>query len=430
MGVRATHPQTHLLDLSMRRTTSKRGFPRQPRWWRLALSIQAALTQASWVGVRLMAGYRALELDADGALLGIVAATFALPGLLGALTAGRLADRYGGALLATAGLIAAISATAVMLLAGNLLSLLCGTFLTGLGHLLVIIGHQSTAAQHSGDRGTDQAFGTLTAAISVGQLIGPPAVTTAGALLGTAIGLDQSDAQLGLSMSLGLAFLSLPLSLALPPSARRQTGTSVTNRRQWGSSITILRSPGMWRSLTVGAVVVVAVDLLYAFLPLWATHHGIPPATVGLLLALRAAVAVVSRIGLAVLVQRLGRKYLLVTALAIGTGSFLLLSVPHQLTAVIAMIGLGIGLGIPQPLTMAWVVGLTAPHLQGTALGLRMTFSRLAQTSIPATVGATSMALGTSGVFWISAAMVAGACALTAYSQPDRGPRPGTVDSL
>jgi len=37
--------------------------------WRAALSTQAALSQASWVGVRLMVGYRALELGGDPLLL-------------------------------------------------------------------------------------------------------------------------------------------------------------------------------------------------------------------------------------------------------------------------------------------------------------------------------------------------------------------------
>lgn len=407
----------------MIRQASEPGYQPQPRSWRLALSVQAALTQASWVGVRLMAGYRALEFDAGGAFLGVIAATFALPGLLGSLAVGRLADRYGGTLLATIGLFGTVAATAIMLLSVNPLTLLLGTFLTGSGHLMIIIGHQATVAQHSRAGGTDQAFGTLTAAISVGQLIGPPAVTTVGTLLGTAMGLDKSAAQLGLSISLGLAVLSLPLSLAFRGKATRQSDATAANRTQRGRSVAILRRPGMWRSLTVGAVVVVAVDLLYAFLPLWATNHGVPPATVGLLLALRAVVAVISRIGLATLVRRFGRKVLLVASLAIATTSFLLLPVPHQAAAVVAMIGLGIGLGIPQPLTMAWVVGLTTPQLQGTALGLRMTFSRLAQTSIPAAVGATSVALGAAGVFWISAAMVAGASALTAWSQPDHDPK-------
>ena len=54
----------------------------------------------------------------------------------------------------------------------------------------------------------------------------------------------------------------------------------------------------MWRSLTVSGAVLVTVDLMYAFVPVWATEQGISATVVGLLLALRAAVSVVSRFGL------------------------------------------------------------------------------------------------------------------------------------
>jgi len=46
----------------------------------------------------------------------------------------------------------------------------------------------------------------------------------------------------------------------------------------------------MWRSLTVSGVVLVSLDLMYAFVPVWAIERDISATAVGVLLALRAAV--------------------------------------------------------------------------------------------------------------------------------------------
>ena len=46
--------------------------------WRPALSGQAVLAQASWVGIRVIIGYRALAQGADPVFLGVLAASFAL----------------------------------------------------------------------------------------------------------------------------------------------------------------------------------------------------------------------------------------------------------------------------------------------------------------------------------------------------------------
>ena len=58
------------------------------RSWRAALSIQTGLVQASWTGVRLMIGYRALRPGANPFFLGLLASSFAWPALLTGLPAG------------------------------------------------------------------------------------------------------------------------------------------------------------------------------------------------------------------------------------------------------------------------------------------------------------------------------------------------------
>ncbi|CAM3218335.1 Major Facilitator Superfamily protein [Arthrobacter ulcerisalmonis] len=391
-----------------------------PPRWRVALSAQAILAQAAWVGIRLIIGYRALSLGADPVFLGLLASSFALPALLAAFPAGRLADRLGGTAMAFTGLLLAIAGTALMLVVPGLPILLLASAVIGLGHLMVMVGQQAFVA-HASDAGTrDGAFGTLTAAASIGQLVGPPAVT-----LVAVVGLPADsppDTTLGLLVCLTFSVLATPAFLFL----RHVDATLRRDRRRvaapQASAATVLRTPGLWRSLVVSGAVLVTVDLMYAFVPVWAAEQNVSAPIVGLLLAVRAAVSVASRFGLTRLIAIFGRKAMLMVSIAAAALALTALPLVGAAGALAVMIGLGIGLGIPQPLTMAWVVALTSSSSHGAVLGLRMSVNRLAQVTLPVAVGAVAAPLGVLGIFWANAALLLGAVVVVAGS--DAGGRP------
>ena len=149
-----------------------------------------------------------------------------------------------------------------------------------------------------------------------------------------------------------------------------------------------------------------------------------PPSS-GLLLALRAAVSVASRVGLTRLIGRFGRKAMLIVSIGAAVLSLAALPLVGPYGAIAVMIGLGLGLGIPQPLTMAWVVSLTASSSHGAVLGLRMTVNRLAQITLPIAVGSFAAPLGVLGIFWANAALLLGAIAVVAGSDAGRPPDVG-----
>ena len=88
------------------------------------------------------------------------------------------------------------------------------------------------------------------------------------------------------------------------------------------------------------------------------------------------------------------------------------------------MIALGVGLAIPQPLTMSWVVSLTDISRHGAALGLRMTANRFAQITLPITVSALATPLGLMGIFWGNGLVLAGAILIVAKSDSRGDARP------
>jgi hypothetical protein len=81
----------------------------------------------------------------------------------------------------------------------------------------------------------------------------------------------------------------------------------------------------------------------------------------------------------------------------IGAVSLVLLSQSSLVAAAFVVVGLGITLGLPQRLTMAWVVNIATPSSRGRALGLRLTANWLAQSTVPAGFGLVAAPLGTAG---------------------------------
>ena len=107
-----------------------------------------------------------------------------------------------------AGLLTAGTGTVVALMLPGKDVLLAAAVVIGLGHLMVMVGQQTFVANISAGRPSDGAFGTLTAAASVGQLIGPPAVTVAASFAATGTG--SPDTAVGLLVCLAFLVLALP----------------------------------------------------------------------------------------------------------------------------------------------------------------------------------------------------------------------------
>lgn len=371
-----------------------------------------------------MIGYRALEAGAEPVFLGVVASTFAFPALVAALPAGRLADRFGGTPMSFIGLLCAAAGTTLLFAVPGLAILLVASVIIGLGNLMVMVGQQTFVAHASSKGSSDSAFGTLTAAASVGQLIGPPAVTLVASLGGSGGAAPNTD--LGLLICIAFSLLATPAFFFL-----RRTDAVLRQERALATQPPpgvrgIYRTPGLWRSLAVSGAVLVTVDLMYAFVPVWATEQQVSATAVGLLLSLRAAVSLASRMGLTRLINRFGRKVLLIVSIVTAVASLIALPLVGPYGAIAVMIGLGIGLGIPQPLTMAWVIALTPPSRHGAALGLRMTLNRFAQISLPIAVGSFAAPLGVLGIFWANAAILAGAAVVVAGSDAGSARPPQT----
>lgn len=376
---------------------------------RRALLTQVVLQTSGYTVMRPMASYRAIELGADGTALGLLAASFALLPLLLAFTVGRAIDHRGPVLFLTLGTVVVLAAGLVSAVVDSLAMLFVATTAVGLGQLFCMLSQQSMAALDT-STSRDRSFGLLTSAAALGQIVGP----SAGAFVADHwLAPGMTEAMVGLVVGCVLTASALVPLMALrrghgrsPDAARRARGSS---RRV---AVQLIRTPGMWQALFAGGVVLACLDLLAAFLPLWATERDISISTVGLLLSTRALVTMLSRIGSDRLVARLGRRRLLIASLVAGVVGLVILPFVDLVGAASMMVVLGVGLGLAQPLTMSWVADMAAPGTSGTALGMRLTVNRLGQAAIPAVIAAVAAGSGAAGVFLVSA-LVMGAAAGT-----------------
>lgn len=369
-----------------------------------ALLLHSALIQAITFLVRPAATYRALELDVPAFALGVLAASYAVFPLLLALPIGNLVDRLGERRLMAAGSAVVLSCSVFLLLWGSsVAALIAGTALLGAGQLACVVGQQAVVANNAASSRLDSAFGYLTFAASLGQALGPLAISLVG---GQSVRPDTQSIFL-LAAGMGLVLFGTTFLISSRVSGGKRATRSGEAPR--GSAFSLLRAPGVARALATSATVLAVVDLTVVYLPALGAERGLTAATVGLMLTVRAVFSMVSRLGLGRVSRRLGRLKLLVLSLAVSTLALAVAAIPMpEWLLFVVMAFLGLGLGIGQPLTMSWLSAQAPEGQRGRALALRLAGNRVGQVVLPSAIGVVAVGLGASGVFLASAVAVGG----------------------
>ncbi|MBG6216037.1 MFS family permease [Arthrobacter sp. CAN_A6] len=380
----------------------------RPGRWLWMLVAAAILSQGSLNLARLLISYKALALGGDAVAIGFISAAFAILPAVVAISLGRLSDRTAWLrpLIATGLLTLTVSC---LLLSGSasLLLVAVGSAGLGLGHLAFAIAAQSMIAKRSDPDSMDAGFGWFTAGFALGQMVGPllagvllsnPGATT---VAGRIEDIDQALLLAGL-----LALIAVPLILVRIGS-RGTAGTAlkgVATLDVKDSVGMILGRPGVKSNMLASLALLTTMDILIAFLPLIAEQQGVPPLVVGLLLALRAAATILSRMLLTVLLRRWSRNQLVLASLfgaALG-----LVVLPYVLEniwiAAASQILVGFFLGLGQPLTMALISRAVREESRGAALAIRLLGNRIGQIVLPAAAGLAAAPLGPSGAIWMT----------------------------
>lgn len=396
--------------------------PSSRRFWLLLLVLTSMLGQFSVNMVRPATTYKVDALGGDAAMVGLVAACYAVVPLVTAMPVGRFIQRRrtlaavisGGLLLMAAGAVAIALAPAIW-------GVLLGSAVLGFGQLAFAIGGQSGVTRTAGPAQIDAAFGWFTAGVSAGQMLGPPA---AGWIMSTAPGAEEgidrsimagAAAALPAAVVLLLALLRLRTAQRRTGRRRRDEARTSAETRPAGtrpaetiSTLSILRRPQVGSHMVASAGLLALTDLLVTFMPLLGQRAGLSPTEVGVLLALRGFGSLASRTLLGTLVRRIPRQTLLIGSLILSAGCFVgvPISVGQLLPVGALMVAGGFFLGFGQPLTMTMVTAAVPDQARSPALALRLVGNRLGQVAMPAAAGALAGPVGPGAALWLGAAVL------------------------
>jgi MFS family permease len=373
--------------------------------------LAMGVAQAAVYIARPMTSYRLLGLGEGAQAVGLVTAAFALVPLFIAIPLGRFSDRRGGARLLVVGCGIQTTACLLLALASTVWTLGAASMLLGVGHLALALGAQDVVARESDDRHHDQHFGYLTAGVSLGQLVGP---LLGGFLLGSRAG-ESLTAATGRAMVVAAAIAAAATACAVI-SDRGRGGSRAVPRAESrrGSVRSIASTRGVPAGIFASIAVLSAADVFTAYMPVIGEERGIGPEVIGVLLGIRAAASLASRIGIGAIVRRVGRMRLISISAASAAVALMCVTLTDQVLALALLSAVaGFGLGFGQPLSMTMVVQLVPENARSTALGLRLTGNRLGQVAMPAAAGVIAGAAGAGAVFWlIGAVLVASALAV------------------
>lgn len=360
------------------------------RGWFPVLLAHSFLLQVIMMLLRVGMTYDAVAIGLDALWVGLIGGAFgAIPALLG-LHTGRYIDRLGeGRALGTGSVLALVAAAGLWLAPPSPAGLLLLSTVAGLSQFACVAAQHSAVGKAGGARQA-ASFGHLTMVISMAHMVGP---LVFGALANRQPIPDTAMVFLAGSL-FSLALVATALLLRIP-----RTAAPGETRGIWGTAGTILRTRGFLPATFASLVLFSAIDLLVIYLPLFGAERGMAAGEVALLLSLRGAASVISRLFFGWLYGAVGRGLLLVLALLLSGAAIALLPLAGSLAAMGVLVFVaGLGLGIGAPLSLAWIGEIIRPAMLGSALSLRLAFNRGGQVALPIAVGAVAASFGAGAI--------------------------------
>lgn len=369
------------------------------RWLPLVV-FNTLMIQGGIYVVRPIISYKALELGADAALVGLIGATFALAPLVFAIRIGQSVDKGKSGYALLWGSIVLTLTTFALLFIDSIPLLMLAMPMLGIGHLLCMVGGQTMIANRSESVQYERNFGLFTFYASLGHAFGP----LVGGWLADS-GEVRVDANAAFTFAIFMFVLAIASVLKLSTKLENQPVPEKTSSK--ATAREVLAVPTFKSAIFVASATTSVVDVVLIFLPLFGRELGIGVADIGLLLAIRSVASMGVRVILGQITRLLGLKRILIWGAVVTLLCMVGLGLVKDFWSIaVIMLISGFAMGIGQPATMAWVSRISNADSRGLAIAIRLTANRFGQVAMPAVAGLVAGG-GVAAVFYMLALLQA-----------------------
>jgi MFS family permease len=354
----------------------------------------ALFNQTGVKATRVLLTLYALELDAPAIAIGLLAATMGVFPMLLSWYSGRLSDRFGARWLLVLGSASGACGLLVPFLWPGLPAIFIAMAATGFANTFSNVPMQNLVGLLSAHEERARHYSNYSLVAAVTNTLAP---VVAGLLIDRA---GHGATCLYLGAPLCIAVTMLLLWGGRLPGGTRNTGPAAS---AWGQ----IRNPAIWNVLMASSVAQTGTDLFHFYLPVYGHEIGLSATSIGIVLAMYSAAALVVRVYLPRLVAKLGPAVVLFRAFFAGAASLALVPLgSHSMFLAATAFLFGLSMGCCTPITMTLMFDRAEEGRSGEALGLRLTADNFTRLIGPVFFGAIVSALGLAAAFWINAVML------------------------
>lgn len=364
-------------------------------------ALSTFLVQGAHIGSRVVASLFALKLGASPFTVGLLIGVYAVFPLMLGVYSGRISDRYGARRPMLFGIVLLAMGLAFPVVWQSLPALFVSAVLIGTGFVFFNVSNQTLGGALGTPEERTRNFATLGLGYAGGHLAGPVAAGYAIEYLGYAYGY----------LILAVFTIAPVILIALDKRLDTHAGRPAGPRR---NTFELLKAPALRRMVIVSGLITTGWDLFGFYVPIYGHSIGLGASTIGNILGAFAAATFIIR----ALVPRLTRRYGIEPVLAAATFAGALLFLPFPVVDYVPVLfalafGIGLALGVSQPLTLNLAYNHSPPGRAGEVTGLRLTINNITHIAVPIAAGGLAAALGAAPVFWTSAALLAVSSYLT-----------------
>ncbi len=372
------------------------------------------ITYSAVTAARVLLSLYALELGAQPAEIGLLAATFFAFPLVLSWPIGVWADRTGPRKLLLYGMFAGSVGMLVPWLFPKLPALYVGGALSGMAFVFCNVLVQNIVGLVSKPEERARNFSNASLMGSGSNILGP-------LIAGFAI--DHAGHAIASLCAAGLFFMAFTMvalrGQQLPGGGGKHAIAAQNSLKE------LISDKAVMAAILTTTLIQIGQDLYMFYMPIYGHSIPLSASAIGTVLASFATASCVVRLVLPWLLARIGQERLLGGTFLAAAVAFLLLPLSGNILILCAIsFCFGFGMGCGMPITMMMLFNSAPEGRSGQAIGLRQTVNNLARVISPPVFGAIASAAGLFTVFMISAVLMGGGALATrkrtAEATPDQ----------